>query len=91
MNTAMAFLETLGSDRSLASNEAELTAAATAAGLSPALIDAIARRDRQQLESLLGARHNLICAVFPVDPGKQGDEEAPDEVPDEQPQQRRVA
>lgn len=92
MNKVMAFLERLGTDNQLAGADGSaLRAAAAAAELPQDLIQAIANRDRLALETLLGARHNLVCAVFPVDPGKQGDEDAPDEQPDEQPQQRRVA
>ncbi|MCE7932215.1 MAG: hypothetical protein DYH17_12675, partial [Xanthomonadales bacterium PRO6] len=60
------------------------------AGVAPELADALARRDRAALERLLGARHNLVCAVFPVDPDRGDEEKQPDQEPQPQdaPQQR---
>lgn len=89
MNSTLAFLESLGRDESLA-RAPDLAVAARAAGVAPELADALARRDREALERLLGARHNLVCAVFPVDPDKGGEEPEPDEDPQPQegPKQR---
>lgn len=91
MNSTLAFLESLGRDETLARSP-DLAIAARAAGVAPELADALARRDRSALELLLGARHNLVCAVFPVVPGEGEQEPKPDEEPQPQdPPQQRAA
>ena len=85
MNRTIAFLETLGSRADL-EETAALRAAAENAELSADLIEALASRDRGQIEALLGARTNLVCAVFPVQPdGDQPDQDAPPDEPAQEP------
>jgi hypothetical protein len=54
----------------------------------PALIEAVIRGDQQALESILGARSNVICGVHPADDPDQDDS---DEEPANEPNQSHVA
>ncbi len=78
MNTEIAYLESLAIGRPHPNQP------------SDALLAAIARRDRRALTEMLGARHNLVCAIFPVDPDRQDDDQQQDDKDDEKeaPQQR---
>jgi hypothetical protein len=79
MSKVIRFLETVGQDAQLrhaTNNEMEL--ALTCAGIDPEPQAAILNSDKAQLEALLGARINVVCAVFP---GKEDDDEEEEETP----------
>lgn len=91
MQRAMAFIERLGRDAGLAGADAQtLGAAARAAELPEELVQALASRDRGALEALLGARTNLVCAVFPVQPDEGEGEPVPEQEPAKEPEQQRL-
>lgn len=52
------------------------------ANTDPALIDAVIAGDQHRLDELLGARSNIVCAVYPAD--EPAREEPQDEEDDEQ-------
>lgn len=51
-------------------------------GTDPALIQAVIDGDQQALESILGSRSNIVCAIYPADEPKQ-DEPADDDQDDD--------
>lgn len=79
MSKVISFLETVGQDAQLrhaTNNEMEL--ALTRAQIAPEPRAAILNNDKSQLEALLGARINVVCAVYP---GKEDDDEEEEETP----------
>ena len=79
MSNVIGFLERMGQDAQLRhadNNEMEL--ALNRAEIDPNLQTAILNGDQVQLEALLGARTNVVCAIMP---GKEEDDEEGDEHP----------
>jgi hypothetical protein len=69
MSNVIEFLERMGQDAELRyANGQAMEVAMTAADIDPAVRAALAAGDQQQLAALLGAKNNVCCAVFPVDP-----------------------
>lgn len=86
MNRAIAFFEALGRDVDLAeADPAQLAAAAQAAQLPAELVAALISRDRTRIETLLGARTNIVCAVFPVREPDKDDDGKEDDAPPVEP------
>jgi hypothetical protein len=76
MSNVIDFLEKWGQDSQLRlATSAELEQALLSAGIEPAARAAILSADRCTLESLLGARSRLVCAVMA--PEEDEDEELP--------------
>lgn len=83
MSNVLDFLEHMGSDAQLREAlPSVIEQAATAAGLEPAVQEAIVTGDRVRLDSLLGAHH--VCSM--MIPGKEDDseEERQDDEDDQQ-------
>ena len=79
MSNVIGFLEKMGRDAELrhaTKNEMEMEL--TRAEIDPELKTAILNRDQAQLEALLGARTNVVCAIMP---GKEEDDEEDEESP----------
>jgi hypothetical protein len=76
MSNVIDFLEKWGQDAQLRhATSAELEQALLRAGIEPAERAAILGADRCTLESLLGARSRLVCAILV--PEEEEDEELP--------------
>ena len=76
MSNVIDFLEKWGQDAQLRhATSAELEEALLRAGIEPAERAAILGADRFTLESLLGARSRLVCAILV--PEEEEDEELP--------------
>jgi hypothetical protein len=76
MSNVIDFLEKWGQDAQLRhATSAELEQALLRAGIEPAERAAILGADRCTLESLLGARSRLVCAILV--PEEEADEELP--------------
>jgi len=76
MSNVIEFLEKMGQDASLRHADiVQIKQAMTAACLSVEAQAAIAAGDHEQIESLLGAKHNVCAIVFPV----EGDERSTNE------------
>lgn len=68
MSNVVDFLERMGQDAELRyATGREMEDAMSAACIDPALRAALAAGDQRLLESLLGAKNNVFCAIFPVD------------------------
>jgi hypothetical protein len=84
MSNVISFLESVGQDAALRhAGKDELELALTNAQIAPELQAAILNSDQAQLEALLGAKTNVVCAILP---GKEDDdegEEAPSKDDDE--------
>ena len=84
MSNVISFLESVGQNAALRhATKDELELALNKAQIDPELQAAIFNRDQAQLEALLGARTNVVCAIMP---GKEDDdegEEAPSKDDDE--------
>ncbi len=78
MSNVIEFLEKMGQDALLRhATPAELDEALIRAGIEPALRAAVLDPDSTLLESLLGANHNIFCAVNV--PHEEEEEEREDE------------
>lgn len=80
MSNVIQFLESMGRDAS----SSRLTAAGYAEVLAkldvaPEARDALLQRDAAALNALLGGRNQILFALLPVDPDKQGEEQPQDE------------
>lgn len=81
MSNIVKFLEKVGQDCDLrAAKTHAWQAALDQQVLSPELRQALLNRDQSALTTLLGARSNVVCAVFPAR------EPEPNDVPVEEPQ-----
>lgn len=81
MSNIVKFLEAVGQDCDLRNaSQQQWQTALTAQSLSPAVRAALANRDQSALTTLLGARNNVVCAVFPAR------EPEPNDVPVEEPE-----
>ena len=76
MNSTLAYLESLA------------IGGGSSSEVQPEVAEAIAKRDRAALIELLGARHNIVCAVFPVDPDRKEEDQEEQEDEPEAPKQR---
>ncbi|MCB1601565.1 MAG: hypothetical protein R3F18_20630 [Lysobacterales bacterium] len=92
MNKTLAFFEWLGTQPAVAGDDQALATLLQSADLPSELREALSRRDRACIESLLGARSNLVCAVFPVQPdGDEPREDEPEQEPAQEPATDRGA
>ena len=85
MANVIDFLEKLGQDSQLRhAASTEVDAALRRAGIDPAARTAILNSDRRALESLLGARSKIVCAIFaPEEEEEQEDGEENEEEAEE--------
>jgi len=86
MSNVIDFLEKWGQDSQLRhATSVELEQALLSAGIEPAERAAILGADRCTLESLLGARSRIVCAVMaPEEEEEEGEEEDGEEKEDEE-------
>lgn len=77
MSNVIGFLDAMGRDAQLRhADTGTLAAALEQAQIDPALRDAVLSGDQQRLESLLGARTNVVCGFAPAE---DDDQKAPDD------------
>jgi hypothetical protein len=81
MSVIISLLEKMGQNAALRYANAEQLAELMA-DTDPALIEAVIAGDQKGLEGILGARSNIVCAVYPADEPEQ-EEPAEDEKEDE--------
>jgi hypothetical protein len=77
MSKIVRLLERLGENAQFRYANAEQLAVLIS-GTDPALIDAVISGDQLALEATLGARSNIVCAIYPADEPHQ-DEPSDDE------------
>ena len=83
MSKVISFLETMGQDAHLRhATDSELELPLNRAQIAPDLQAAILSGDQTRVQALLGAKTNVVCAIFP---GKEDDEgeESPSKDDDE--------
>ncbi len=81
MSNVIKFLETMGQDSQLRHGGEQATALELdRTDISADLKAAILSGDRTQMETLLGARTNVVCGIFP---GKEDDDEKREPSPDD--------
>lgn len=80
MSVVIQLLEKMGQNSALRYADAEQLAQLMA-GTDPALLAAVSMGDQQAIETLLGARTNVVCGIYPADEPKEDEpeEDAPDE------------
>jgi hypothetical protein len=84
MSNVIDFLEKWGQDARLRhATSAEFEQALLRAGIEPAVRAAILGSDRSTLESLLGARSRVVCAVFAPEEEEHEEEDEGGEEEDE--------
>ncbi len=77
MSKIISLLEKMGQNAEFRYANVEQLAALMA-DTDPALIEAVIAGDQQSLETILGTRSNIVCAIYPADEPQQ-DEPADDE------------
>ncbi len=77
MSKIISLLEKMGQNAEFRYANAEQLASLMA-DTDPALIDAVIAGNQQALETILGTRSNIVCAIYPADEPHQ-DEPADDE------------
>ncbi len=80
MSNVIKFLETMGQDAHLRHGSEAMALELARADISADLKAAILSGDRTQMETLLGARTNVVCGIFP---GKEDDDEKREPSPDD--------
>lgn len=79
MSNVIGFLDAMGRDAQLRhADTGTLAAALEQAQIDPALREAVLSGDQQRLESLLGARTNVVCGFAPAQ-----DDDDQDKAPDD--------
>ncbi|MDB6105384.1 MAG: hypothetical protein JWO52_5383 [Gammaproteobacteria bacterium] len=85
MSNVIDFLEKWGQDSQLRhATSAELEQALLRAGIEPAARGAILGTDRRTLESLLGARSRIVCAVMAPEEEEEEDEDGEEKEKDKE-------
>jgi hypothetical protein len=84
MSNVIDFLERMGRDAQLRSATGlEVEAALVRAGIEPSARAAILSGDQLQLESLVGASHNICCMINVPDEEEESEEEDDDDKEEE--------
>ncbi|MBU1617954.1 MAG: hypothetical protein KJ556_01005 [Gammaproteobacteria bacterium] len=86
MSVIIQLLEKMGQSSELRYADAEQLAKLMA-DTDPALIAAVSAGDQQAIETLLGARTNVVCGIHPAD---QPQEDEPAE-PEQEPEQEKIS
>lgn len=87
MSVIIQLLEKMGQSSELRYADAEQLAKLVA-DTDPALIAAVSAGDQQAIETLLGARTNVVCGVHPA---QEPQEDEPEQQPEEAPDKDKVA
>ncbi|MDR7121587.1 hypothetical protein [Rheinheimera soli] len=87
MSVIIQLLEKMGQSSELRYADAEQLAKLMA-DTDPALIAAVSAGDQQAIETLLGARTNVVCGVHPA---QEPQEDEPEQQPEEAPDKDKVA
>lgn len=87
MSNVIQLLEKIGQDSALRSAATDVLNSETAlADVRPEIADALKFGDQEKLVAILGARTNIVCAVFPA---KQDEDEKEDEREDDKDEDER--
>jgi hypothetical protein len=87
MSVIIQLLEKMGQNSELRYADAEQLAKRMV-DTDPALIAAVSAGDQQAIETLLGARTNVVCGVHPA---QEPEEDEPEQQPEEAPDKDKVA
>lgn len=87
MSVIIQLLEKMGQSSELRYADKEQLAKLMA-DTDPALIAAVSAGDQQAIETLLGARTNVVCGVHPA---QEPQEDEPEQQPEEAPDKDKVA